>query len=675
MAFISDRDRANSNAKMLGSKDTNIADVGLWESTAASFQRTVDQDLSISHFLSRTGEVHKFFELQGLMLSGELTEHEIAASSYSDPTSLFPFKKINYDNLSKIAKRKGLTDETMQGLKEAVKPDILLREAKYKAMQKRSGYTGMNAASEFASGIGASLLDIPVLLGGGALNVPIKGVSTAAKITKSAIENTIADAAMQPAVMSWKEQLGIKYTFQDAVVNTLSSGVAGGGFTGVGIFGKAAIKRLNGRIDKTISQEPDELAYTEQERAELTQELEPESTVKVEQVSDDMQPVSDTEQAAILEREMLDEPATPIGDDVPQVKGVKTEPDAPKGDVVVEGVKVTSSGKGKAKRQLRKAARKSIRDQDKVTVEGVSVMRSKPGSEQAKLQAKAERGMQTDIDKLGLEVKKAETELSKRQGRLENRTNRPKKMPPGLSKKDKKAFELEQTQKRDELELSIAKAGGEIDKSTKALKDKEFEYNELVTTRKVEQEFIAARRKERAQDKALKEVGTNKSEALIEARKVVTQMNAEVSTAPIKAKSGTVADVLDDLSDDELDDLFDSMDNEFDAPDVMDTIESMAIVNKVDESAHKINNEQITDIVEPMLEGIERPKSKSVIQTDAKTLELQAEIDRMIADIKYKGKIETVDTMTGEVISQVEFNKRYKDRAAKLKNAKNCMKG
>jgi len=665
MAFISDRDRANNNAKLLGSKDADITDIGILESTAAAFNVTVDQDLAISHFLSRTGEVHKFFELQGLMNSGDLTEHEIAASSYNDPTSLFPFKKINYDTLSKIAKRKGLTDETMQELKDAVKPDILARDAQYKELQKRSGYTGMNVASEFVGGIGASFLDLPVVLGGGAINVPIKGVSVTAKLTKSAIENSLADAAMQPAVMSWKEQLGIDYTFKDAAINTLMSGAAGAGFAGVGIFGKAALKRLDRRAESVISQGPDEIQYTKEDIAEIKQEP----------VVDEMDPVSDAEQAAMLDAEIDAAPLTTQADDVPQLKEIKTEADAPKGGPAIEGVKVTPSGKGKEKRRLRKQARKQAKDAERAKVEGISVMRSKPHTPQAKAQAKAERQMQTDIDKLALEVKKGEVELSKRKGRLENRTNRPKKMPLGLNKKDKKAFEAEQIKKRDELELSIAEAGGDIDRATKALKEKTFERDELVTTRKIEQEFIAARRKERAQTKALKEVGTNEADALIEANRVVTQMNAEVATAPVPTKKATIAEVADDLTDDELDDLLDSIDNEIDAPEILDTVESISIVNKVDESAHKINNEPMTDIVEPLHEGVEPPKNKTLIQTDAKTLELQAEIDRMIADIKYKGEIETADTMTGEVISQSEFNKRNKERAAKLNNAKNCMKG
>lgn len=214
-----------------------------------------DEEMSTSRWLNNGAYRERNKLINKLHEDGEITPDEWAASRRSHGRGM----TMDYDALANIAISKGYNKEfnvnmmNDSDINENIREDLKLRRDYREDV--RANATAGGDVGYFVGSMAAYPLD-PV----NAVSmfaVPAKayqGLSILQRIGMGAAAGVASEAAIQPFVYEWKEDIGVEYTGRDAMMNIAMAGGFGGTIDGV-VAGMG--KALKGMTAKKIAEYDD----------------------------------------------------------------------------------------------------------------------------------------------------------------------------------------------------------------------------------------------------------------------------------------------------------------------------------------------------------------------------------------------------------------------------------
>lgn len=200
-------------------------EMGLWEA--------VDEYSSYSSWINRVNDTQRNERVHTLIDSGQIPAEQ-AETWRSKVNGPFDYKEAT----NWIRANVDLEDEieTNEELLAIRNEEMDARKAYRDSFLDRSTPSGK--AAYFAGGFGSIVLDIPVMLTG-PIAAPIRGSVQSSRALhalsmarQSAKGGLITQAALEPIIHSWQEDLGREYTISDSLFNIAASGIFAAGLTG-----------------------------------------------------------------------------------------------------------------------------------------------------------------------------------------------------------------------------------------------------------------------------------------------------------------------------------------------------------------------------------------------------------------------------------------------------------
>jgi hypothetical protein len=213
----------------------------------AFLTKTINSELSISRHIMGAPKRDRNSEVFRMIRDGEIPESVV--QNFLDESGSLSSVFNNTDALADYLIESGYVDsQTTAEIDESIKEEIHFYEglaADALSRASASGYLGM-----FAGGMHAGMLD-PVNVAV-SLAIPAAGPAstlwgTAAKHAGiGAAAGLGAEALIQPVIMGYKKEVGLEYTFSDALTNASLSAIMGGTISGAsGALGHAVTDSLN----------------------------------------------------------------------------------------------------------------------------------------------------------------------------------------------------------------------------------------------------------------------------------------------------------------------------------------------------------------------------------------------------------------------------------------------
>ena len=245
---------------------------------AAAF---VQQDLAMSRYLMHEPVRARSARLEELMREGSIPEEvgKSFARSYGINNS---FTTYDYDGLAEYA-------NTLEGeeyfqsdeeLTDSIAELVQFTEAQRQEVYSRAGITGV--AGTFSAGLVSASIDPPNILA----SLIIPGAGQAATLTKSmlhgakigAVSNLAVEVVTQPFIHSWKNEVGLQYTYSDAMTNMALSTVMGASLSGLLSGGahlvgsKISAAQLSKARDKISTALEEDIVSLKRSRAQAVRE-------------------------------------------------------------------------------------------------------------------------------------------------------------------------------------------------------------------------------------------------------------------------------------------------------------------------------------------------------------------------------------------------------------------
>lgn len=232
------------------------------EAFAAGLGFMIDEELLVSESLSKSSsEVVDWFrrkalktdsnpyyvrnsQLQTWIEDGTLNETEIRSARPRSGRGL-----LDYSQLAKIAKAKGLQVSTDEELDENIRETL-----KQKRIYSEDTYdrAGVGATTAYFAGSLAGTVADPLTTVAGLVALPVRAATTISKAQyiaqsfgRGALVGAAEEAAIQPQVMSWKDDIESPYGLVDAAINVAMSAGFNGSIDGIASAGQMLYNRLH----------------------------------------------------------------------------------------------------------------------------------------------------------------------------------------------------------------------------------------------------------------------------------------------------------------------------------------------------------------------------------------------------------------------------------------------
>ena len=272
--------------------DDQVRETGWDENFAAGLGLAVDEDLMISQSLSKSDspaidwirryalnvDSNEYYkrnaDLKRHIAHGLLTDEDVRASRERMGRG-----QINYDTLAGIAQNKGINGIRRDAEIDTSIRDTLKQRRDYAAgLQERA--TGYGQIGQFAGGMSALAIDPPEIVAGvialpaRAVTATNRGMEILRSFGRGAAAGAAFETALQPQIMSWKDEIESPYGLTDAMINIATSAGFSGTIDGAVAAVWATRSKLLGRYNSMddgngVALTPDQMADIEETLDEL----------------------------------------------------------------------------------------------------------------------------------------------------------------------------------------------------------------------------------------------------------------------------------------------------------------------------------------------------------------------------------------------------------------------
>lgn len=229
-------------AQVTGFRGPDARQTTFGQNYEAFLTTAIQSDLTISEAIMYAPMRQRNEMLDRMVREGQIDKDVVDTFRYTDTADPWTGEarttRIDYGQLSEYVRENGIADvESDEEIDSQIREEIHFFQQQAQEISSRSGTMG--TIGGFVGGLHAGVLDPVNILA----TLAIPGVGHGATVWRTAgrqaaagaAGNLVAEAAIQPAIMQFKNDVGLEYTWSDALTNASLSAILGatiGGATG-----------------------------------------------------------------------------------------------------------------------------------------------------------------------------------------------------------------------------------------------------------------------------------------------------------------------------------------------------------------------------------------------------------------------------------------------------------